>query len=500
MERIINREHEQEILKKRLSSNMAEFIAVYGRRRVGKTYLINNFFQKKGIYFEVTGLNLLEESEEAIDSKKTDTNMKRQLEIFTKKISDTFYYGAALVAPVNWVNAFEMLKKAIIDNKIKKKLILFLDEIPWLAGKRTDFIAGIDRFWNTWASRQKNIKLIISGSAASWVINNIVDSKGGLHNRVTQTIRLLPFTLAETKRYLRYNGIKLNNKQITDIYMVTGGIPFYLNAIDNGLSAAQNINKMCFSKDGVLVGEFNKLFKSLFSNADRYEKIVLALASKREGFTIAEIAKKTGIPMGGNIAKYFENLREAGFVMNLSPYKPGKKSSHYRLSDEYSYFYLKWIKNVDQSILNDPNSKYWELMENSGKWKSWSGYAFENICFKHIPAIKKAIGISNVITTEGPWKYIPERNKYSQKGAQIDLVIDRNDNVISVCEIKYYTGKLSIDKKKADELMNKIRIFREKTKIRKSIFLVMITTEGVKKNPLSTQLIDNIVTLNDFFS
>jgi hypothetical protein len=263
--------------------------------------------------------------------------------------------------------------------------------------------------------------------------------------------------------------------------MVTGGIPFYLNAIDNGLSAAQNINKMCFSKDGVLVGEFNKLFKSLFSNADRYEKIVSALASKREGFTMAEIAKKTGIPMGGNIAKYLANLREAGFVMNLSPYKPGKKGSHYRLSDEYSYFYLKWIKNVGQSILNDANSKYWELMENSGKWKSWSGYVFENICIKHIPAIKKAIGISNVITTEGPWKYIPERNKHSQKGAQIDLFIDRNDNVISVCEIKYYTGKLSIDKEKADELMNKIRIFREKTKIRKSIFLVMITTEGVKK-------------------
>ncbi len=485
MNKIIGREHEKAIFKRHLSSNDSEFIAVYGRRRVGKTYLVSEFCKGKGLYFEATG---------QLKSRKS-----LQLKNFSKVLSDVFYHGVNILPPKTWPEAFDVLKKAILKKKTKRKIIIFIDEVPWFAFKNSGFLSALEYFWNTWASRQKNIKLIVCGSAASWMLKNIVNSKEGLHNRITATIRLLPFTLSETRKFLRYRGIILNNRQILDIYMVMGGIPFYLRHVQKGMSSVQNINNMCFCKDGPLVDEFNKLYDSLFTDSSKYKTIVTALAESREGLPRKALAKKIDVEPGGTINRIIENLQEAGFIKAFPLYGMKKRGARYRLIDEYSYFYLRWIKGVNNSVLEDPKAQYWQTISESQRWKSWSGYTFETICFKHAQLIKKALGIGGVITKEASWKYIPGKSNPSETGAQIDLLFDRNDNVISVCEMKCYAGKFSINKKYAEELRNKINVFREKTSPKKSIFLVMVTVEGVQKNSYSMEIVNNEVTLKDFF-
>lgn len=485
MGKIIGREHEKALLGRHLSSNEAEFIAIYGRRRVGKTYLVSEFCKDKGLYFEATG---------QLKARKS-----LQLKNFSAALAEVFYYGIKIISPKTWPEAFEMLKNAILKKKSKRKVILFIDEVPWLAFKNSGFLSALEYFWNTWASRQKTMKLIVCGSASSWMLKNIVNSKEGLHNRITATIRLLPFTLSETKKYLKYRRISLNNRQVLDIYMVMGGIPFYLRQLQTGMSSVQNINNMCFRKDGSLVDEFNKLYDSLFTNSAGYKTIVTVLAKSREGLSRKDLAKKIAVKPGGTINRILENLSEAGFIASFPLYGKKKKGARYRLIDEYSYFYLHWIKGVDRSIFNDPKTQYWQTMSGSQRWKSWSGFTFETVCFKHVRFIKEALGIGGVITKEASWKYIPEKGDRSEKGAQIDLLLDRNDNIISICEMKCHAGEFSIVKKYAEELKNKIRVFREKTTTKKSIFLVMVTVEGVKKNSYFTEIVNNEVTLKDFF-
>ncbi len=329
------------------------------------------------------------------------------------------------------------------------------------------------------------------------MIEKILEDKGGLHNRVTKRIRLLPFTLPETKTFLLHNKIKLDNRQITDIYFSTGGIPYYLNDIESGFSAVQNINRMCFTKDGILVNEFDNLFKSLFTNSERHKKIVSTLSNSREGLTRIELAKSLKLSHGAAIDSPLKNLTEAGFITKYPPYNSKKKHAIYRLTDEYCQFYLRWVKDVPENKLNDPHSQYWQSMSSSQSWRSWSGYAFENLCYKHVLQIKKALGISGVLTVEGPWKCASRSRK---GGAQIDLVIDRADKVVSICEMKYYSGEFTIDNKYVEELNDKLVCFREKTKTNKALLIVMITPYGVKKNIHFNSIVNNVVTLDDFFN
>lgn len=443
---------------------------------------MSRYFLK--LYFEITG--------------QLKAQISTQLENFTLSLQKNFYQGLELKRASSWGKAFEKLRKAIEEQDSKGKIILFFDEVPWLATKRSNFISALEYFWNSWASRKGNIKLIVCGSASSWMIRNIVNSKGGLHNRITGSIRLLPFSLSETKIFLEHRGLKLNNRQILDLYMVMGGIPHYLKQVQKGLSAAQNINNTCFKKDGFLVTEFDRLYDSLFEDSKDYKRIVNALARSRKGLLRIELLKVLGTSPGGSLNRILTNLEEAGFITSCQPFQRKTKGAIYRLIDEYSYFFLKWIKNVDKSILNDPNSKYWHTQSVTGSWKIWSGYVFEEICKKHSYLIKKALGISGMITREFAWRYSYSKNRESG-GAQIDLLFDRNDNVISICEIKCHESKFVINKKYREELRNKIAIFREQTKSKKSIFLVMVTTSGVTRNKYYQEMVENEVTLDDLF-
>jgi AAA+ ATPase superfamily predicted ATPase len=476
---MIGRLQEIEILNEFYNSNDSEFLAIYGRRRIGKTYLITELFKDRTPFFEITGMR---------DTPTTD-----QLQNYFSQFKKMFPEVLAATAPKKWTEALSWLIDVIEKKYSDQKVVLFFDELPWLASRRSGFLNALDHFWNTWASRRKNIKLIVCGSAASWMIKNIVHAKGGLHNRITRRIRLLPFTLAETEEFLKCRDIVLEQKQILDLFMVMGGVPHYLKQVEKGKSAAQNIDQICFSKNGFLANEFDQLFSSLFDHAPAHESVMRALGTARYGLTRSELIKKTKRESGGGVNTVFKNLEEAGFIARYESFGKTQKNSVYRINDEYSSFYLKWIAKTSQTTTAD----YWQQMAQTPSWFSWAGLSFEGICFKHIRQIKRALGIEGVITREAAWRHVPQNAQ--DKGAQIDLLIDRNDQCISVCEIKFSNDVYPINKDLVKNFENKLLVFRKVTQTKKSLLPVFITTFGVEKNELSKQFVQNEVVLKDLF-
>lgn len=483
-DKIIGRIEEQKVLQKIFDSKHAEFLAIYGRRRIGKTFLIKQFFQNKSCYyFQITGVK--------------DGSMKDQLYEFTRAIEKTFYeVGTALKEPNTWIKAFEVLTHAIEQYSSRNKVILFLDELPWLATKKSRFLQALDYFWNTKWSDNKRIKLIVCGSAASWIINNIVNDTGGLHNRITAQLRLDPFSLYETKSFLKYRGINLSDKQVLFLYMVVGGIPHYLNQVEKGISASQNIDRLCFTKNGILFKEFNRLIPSLFSDAEVYYELLRLIAKQRYGVERSELLKQSKLSSGGRFNQRLVELEEAGFIINFKPYGHVKRGQYYRIIDEYTLFYLHWIEPVADSIRHQNKPRgYWEGRSKSSSWKSWSGYAFEAVCYKHIENIRVALDIP-VTANFGTWRYSPLKGS-EEVGAQIDLLFDREDGVVTICEIKYSDSSFEIDKQYAKNLLNKVEVFKKQSKTDKQIFIGIITASGLKSTMYSDELIVNKATLHD---
>lgn len=473
----MGREEEMKILKQALQSNEAGLVAVYGRRRVGKTFLIRSYY-KEHIAFELTGMY--------------EGSLKEQLQQFSKSLQTTTRSTLPFTPPENWIAAFHALEQHLATKNKRRKLVVFLDEFPWLDSRKSGFLPAFEHFWNAWASRQPNLLVVICGSAASWMIRNIVNNKGGLHNRITQKLRLLPFTLAETDAYLKGRGVHLDQYQILQVYMAFGGIPQYLKSVHRGDSATQTIEKACFTKDGILTGEFNNLYSSLFEKADSHIKVVKALASTGKGLTRQEIIDVCGLSSGGRATLMLEELEESGFIRSAVPYEKAIKDAIYRLIDEYSLFYLRFMDKTRSS-----GKDTWSKLTAGGSYKVWSGMAFEAICMKHIAQIKKALGIEGIHTTESAWRYVPGKGN---PGAQIDLLIDRADRCINICEIKYYNTEYVIEKAYAGELQKKLDVFREKTKTKKTLFLTMLTTYGIKENSYSASLVQKSLAMDFLFS
>ncbi|MGA1824906.1 MAG: AAA family ATPase [bacterium] len=484
MERLIGRKKEQEVLNKIVSSPDAEFLAIYGRRRVGKTFLVREFFKHEDFYFEAIG--------------EKDGSMHEQLLNFHDSIQKAFSPGIPLKQPDTWKEAFSILTTLIEKLKIRKKIILFFDELPWMATKRSGFIQALDHYWNKTWSRISNLKLIVCGSAASWVLDNLIHAKGGLYNRLTGAIHLVPFSLKETKEYLLSRKINLKNDQILDIYMVFGGIPFYLHYIDKGKSPAQIINSLCFSRDAPFFTEFNQLFKSLFEHSEVHVRLIREIARKRFGISREELLKALGMSSGGTFKKRLDELEASSFIEIFTPYGRSKKDFYIKIIDEYTLFYLHFIDAVKQSRTIGKNKNYWLSVSKEPAFKIWSGYAFEAVCLKHIDKIIRALGLENLAKQIGSWRFVPQKGSL-QSGAQIDLLIDRLDNAITLCEIKYAGSMYTIDKQYANNLKNKITVFENQTKTRKQLFLAAITTHGIKRNVWSEDLITSEVTLSDLF-
>jgi len=482
---IIGRDNELKLLDDLIKTNKAEFMALYGRRRIGKTFLIREYFSNKNnmVYFETSGLK--------------DGNMKKQLANFTKGLAKTFFNNAPIKEPQNWDEAFSVLTNEI--GKIaNKKIILFFDELPWLATKRADLMQYLDYYWNNHWTKIPNLKIIVCGSAAAWILKNLIDAKGGLHNRLTKILLLQPFNLKNTRQFLKAKNINLTNKQVLDLYIITGGVPFYLEQIQTKKSIAQNIQTMCLSENGILFNEFPRLFKSLFDNAAIALKIIRAIATKRYGMSREDLLHKIKIKSGGWVNDRIEELEAAGFIQGFLPFDK-KKDIYYRIIDEFSFFYLKWVE--PEIVKGYGFSKsYWTDTIKSQEYRSWIGYSFEGICLKHHEQIKNALGLQNIKCNVALWRFIPPKNS-PLNGAQIDLLFDREDNAITLCEIKYVNnGNFRIDKAVAKNLLNKIEVFEHANKIKKEIFLALITTEGLEHNLYADDLKCSAVTLDQLFS
>jgi AAA+ ATPase superfamily predicted ATPase len=485
VEKIIGRVREKALLKDLIQSNKAEFIAVYGRRRVGKTYLIKNFISELPcVFFHVTGLQ--------------KGSAKEQQEEFSKQIGATFYKNAPIVSRDRWVDAFEDLTKAIESVPKEKTIVLFLDEFPWMATPRSKLLTVLELYWNRYWVFDKRIKLIICGSATSWIIEKIINNKGGLHNRVTRTIHLKPFSLYETESYLKENKIYLEKKQILDLYTVLGGVPLYWTYIRKGFSAHQCIDELCFQGDGPLVKEFERLFHSLFDDPKPYMDIIRVLAAHHYGLGQAELIAKAQLPDGGTAVRRLNQLEEAGFITSLVPYGHKGKGVYYLIDDEYCLFYLQWIEpNMKTVAKKQINEGFWLAQSNQASWKSWAGYAFESICYKHIDQIRRALKI-DAGANVGTWRYSP-RTKSEEEGAQIDLLFDRMDGSITICEIKNSSQPFAIDKSYAQDLIRKVDVFKKQTRTKKQIFIVMVTSAGLKQTMYSEELIASQVVLEDLF-
>ncbi|MFK7979120.1 MAG: ATP-binding protein [Saprospiraceae bacterium] len=475
---MIGRKKEIDILKKAYDSNKPELVAVIGRRRVGKTYLIRESF-KQHIAFELVGLK---------DGKK-----EQQLRNFTyslKEAGDKEAINKPL--PKDWLEAFYRLKEFLeILEPTTEKRVIFIDELPWIATAKSDFLTGFSYFWNSYVSKS-NLLVVICGSATAWMIKKIINNKGGLHNRVTRKILLKPFSLSETESYFEARNLSFNRYQLIQFYLTMGGIPHYLDQVEKGKSAIQNIDDICFHPLGMLRTEFDNLYSSLFLNPQRYEAIVNALATTWKGLSRIEILAAIKFKDGGGITTMLKELEQSGFITSYVPFNKKKKETLYRLTDNYSLFYLKYIKDIPTN-----ESMNWQSLSQTQTWKSWSGYAFENICLQHIDEIKKALGITGVHTRQLSFQ---TKATADRAGTQIDLLIDRQDNTISLCEIKFYKEEWTLDKSDAVNLRQKRAIFKQVTNTKKQIFICLITTYGLNENKHSAGLIDNILTMDDLFT
>lgn len=483
---LVGREQEIANLQQLLDSNKPEFLALYGRRRVGKTYLIRQFFEKKKVlFFNVTG--------------SKDGPMAKQLHHFIQQVGNVFYGGASLSTPRNWDDAFQVLTETINKQPKTKKILLFFDELPWMATRKSMLLQELDYYWNQYWSNDKRIKLIVCGSSASWIIQKIINNKGGLHNRITRKISLEPFTLSDTKLFLESQGVKLNNQQILMLYMVTGGVPYYLSHIEKGLSAAQIIEKLAFTEKSLLQEEFNNLFSSLFEHAELYIRFIQLIAERRYGIGQRELLQMVGSSaMGGIGMKVLRDLEETGFIMSFMPHGHKRQGIYYRLIDEYIYFYIKWIAPVKKSLQRKSLTKgNWQAIQKNPEWHNWLGYAFEAVCYKHISTIRKALAIAPDAIANS-WRYVP-RQAQKERGAQIDLLFDRPDDTMTLCEIKYSEEPFIITKEYAEVLKRKIDVFREQTRTKKQLFFAFISVNGVKNNYYAEDMVTAVVTLDDFF-
>jgi uncharacterized protein len=465
---VIGRKEEKAILKRIVEDKTAKFLAVYGRRRVGKTYLIKSYFNSF-MGFELSG--------------QKEGDLQEQLINFARQF--TTFFKQKITTPTSWQDAFYLLQKAIIRKRTTKKIVLFFDELPWLAGPKSRFLNALDYFWNNFAQYQKNIIVVVCGSSASWIIEKIINNKGGLHNRITDILKLEPFTLAETEAFLKYRNLRLDRINILQLYMVLGGIPHYLNAIQKGESMALAIDRICFAKNGLLRNEFNNLYEALFNNASLHTTVIRLLAKRKMGLTRKAIIQGTGISNGGSVTRLLSELEESGFITKYLPYGKQQRDALYRITDYYTLFYFHYIEN-SKSLTKGSWAKQYQLPT----WKSYSGFAFENICLQHTAQIQKAIGISGIYTEQSSW--------VSPK-AQIDLLLDRSDNVITIAECKFHKVPYALTHHDVKNIQNKIDVFQAETHTDKPIFVAMVTAKGIVENKYSISLVSHTVTMQHLF-
>ena len=483
---LIGREREIAVLNDLYQSDSAELVALYGRRRVGKTFLVDETFGDK-ITFRHAGLSPIDDSHAY--GNRGNGRMKDQLTHFHRSLA--VQGSKATAAPKSWLEAFYLLEDLLEEKAaVNSRLLVFLDEIQWLDTPKSGFMTGLEAFWNGWACHRRDVMLIVCGSSTSWVLDKVVNNHGGLYDRVTYQIGLSPFTLRECELYLKSNGIAMSRYDIAQAYMTLGGIPYYLRYLKRGMSLAQNIDALFFGDGARLRGEFDRLFSSLFSNPATMKAIVSALAEKNKGLTRQELIQRTGIADSGELSRQLRALESGSFLMRYTSFGSGKRQELYKLTDPFCIFWLRFVGNAQGG------RKSWTNISDSGAVNAWRGYAYENACWNHIPQIKAALGIAGVSTNESLWS---KRGDGEERGAQIDLVIERRDNVVNMCDIKFTGDEFSVDKDYHFTLVRRKQAIRDLIPKKATVHSTLITTYGLKYNEYSGDFV-SVITMDELFA
>ena len=467
-EYIIGREYEQRTLQEAYESNKSEFIAICGRRRVGKTFLVNEYFEKE-LVFQTAGIH-----------KGT---MAQQIKTFYQELMDCGLESGD--EPKDWLDVFFLLRKYLQSLDVPRKVIL-LDELPWMDTPKSGFVAALEHFWNSWATSRHDIVLIVCGSATSWMMDKLINNHGGLHDRLTRNIFLRPFNLHETEKFLKRKGFYLSRYEIAECYMIMGGTPYYLDMLQPSVSLAQNIDSLFFSRYGGLRREFNNLYAALFKKSKDYVAVVRALSTKRMGLTREEIINTTGLSTGGGLSAILKNLESCDFIRVYSSFDKVGSPEIYQLVDFYTFFYMRFVekKNLDS----------WTSLQGKGEFYAWAGLTFELLALIHVKQMKQQLGISGVKTREQVWRCQDENGK-----AQVDLIIDRDDNTINLCEMKFTMSPFKISKAYEENLRNKLETLSNATQRKKSLQITMVTAAGLDPHS-QVGIISNIVNLDSLFA
>ena len=473
LDSIIGRHLEIAKLQRVYDSDKSEFVAVCGRRRIGKTFLVKEYFEGKFV-FKVSG--------------QSRAGFKKQLKNFNNEIERQF--PSRQINPAeNWIDAFNNLKTCVESTK-KRRKVIFIDELPWLDTQKSGFVSALENFWNEWAYYRHDIVLVACGSATSWMMDKLINSKGGLHNRLTEQLFLEPFNLNETEQMLKSQGLHLSRYEIGICYMIFGGVPYYLSLLDSTQSLAQNVDSLIFDKRGRLHNEFDNLYTALFKKSDDYVAVVSALATKRSGMSRKEILQETSLKSGSKISKILSNLEYCGFIRCFTDLSKGKPII-YQLVDFYTLFYFRFLKGKQ----NIHGKNYWLSLQGKPTFNAWAGLTFELLCIHHIDQIKWKLGIYNVLTEIYGW-----RGDSTNGGAQVDLVLQRQDRTFSLCEMKFSEYAYSISKDEDLKLRNRINAFKMAArKPSYSIRLAMVTSFGLEDSKYNSIVSDQI-TLDDLFS
>lgn len=463
---LVGRQSEISILNNALASDESQFVAVYGRRRVGKTFLIRQTLQKHFV-FQHAGV--------------ANSPKSIQLQAWAESLSEAGLKGFS--KPKNWMEAFSLLKELIKKSRSAKKVI-FLDELPWMDTQASQFIPALEHFWNSWASARADIMLVVCGSATSWIIRKVIQNHGGLHNRVTQKIHLQPFTLRECEEYAQSRKLVMTRKQIVEAYMVMGGVPYYWSCLQPTMSLAQNMDQLFFNPSGALYDEYNALYASLYKNPTDYLRVIEALATKRYGLTRAEIVNVTKLNENGALTTLLQDLEYCGFIRHYNQIGKLKNGAIFQLVDNYTLFYHHFILKNKKSDIN-----FWSHNIQTAMYNVWCGLSFERVVAQHILQVKKALGIAGVLTEEYAWH---------NDEAQIDLLIDRQDGVINLCEMKFYNSEIHNIEEISNELVRKRNILLQNVKTKKAVFLTLISSYGTVAR-VGAYDIQNKLTINDLF-
>jgi len=486
---IIGRSVEKKTLNRLLTSDRPELLAVYGGRRVGKTFLVSEFFEDQAVLLEAIGV---------VDSAR-DVQLAR----FAVELASTFPGIPKDTVFETWDEALGALVDAVdraLASEPERKIVLFFDETPWLDARQSGFLSALTYVWNRHFSRARyaGVLVVVCGSAAAWVIRHVIGARGGLHNRVTEIICLPPFDLAETEAFFASRGVTLDRLQTLEVYMAFGGVPAYLGQVRTGMSAAQTINELGFTRGKYLSEEFERLFRSLFSRHHNHVKIIRALAALPKGMSREDVLSRAGLSAGGESSMFLRELEESGFIASIPAYRKKTRGRFYRLVDEYSLFYLKWIEPVARAGIAPIDPQHWLKQSVTPPWLAWAGYAFEGICLKHVHRIKQALGIAGVLTREASWVWKPPLDS-AERGAQIDLVIDRADRTINLCELKFVREELQLTSELRRSLEHRKATFREQTGTRSLLLTTLVTPHGVKKGKNYFGGVDNQLTIDCLF-